>query len=84
MKINIPCPSCGCQYCEATTQSSEKVKIEICRCYDGSGEFSVSIIPDDGSQIKYEKHQCNVDEIEACLASRFNIDVTTMNHKCFN
>ena len=30
MRINIPCPNCGCQYCEGETKSGEKVKIEIC------------------------------------------------------
>jgi hypothetical protein len=82
--INIPCPSCGCQYCDATTILNEKVKIEICRCFDGSGEFNVSIIPRDGSQILYEKHQCSEKEIEQCLTSRFKINLETINHQCFN
>ncbi|MBK9680361.1 MAG: hypothetical protein IPO69_16085 [Saprospiraceae bacterium] len=84
MKINIPCAQCGCQNCDATTKSGEKVRIEICRCQDGSGEFDVSIIPKDGSQIQNEKHQCAEEEIEKCLTSRFNIDLDTMNHQCFN
>lgn len=82
--INIPCPSCGCQYCEAETNSKEKVRIEICRCDDGSGEFDVTIIPSDGSQIKHEKYQCPEAEIENCLKSRFNIDLDTMYHECTN
>lgn len=84
MKINIPCPNCGCQYCEAETKSGEKVKIEICRCDDGSGEFDVSITPEDESQIQYEKHQCAKEDIEDCLIARFNIDLNSMNHQCFN
>jgi hypothetical protein len=82
--IKIPCPSCGCQYCEATTNSGEKVRIEICRCNDGSGDYDVSIIPNDGSQISYEKHQCSEKDIEQCLTSRFKINLETMNHQCFN
>ena len=84
MKINIPCPNSGCQYCDAETKSGEKIKIEICRCYDGSGEFEVSIIPGDGCEIQYEKHQCGKDDIENCLTARFNIDLNSMNHQCFN
>ncbi len=82
--IKIPCPSCRCQYCEATTNSGEKVRIEICRCNDGSGEFDVAIIPSNGGQISNEKHQCSEKEIEQCLTSRFQINLDTMNHKCLN
>lgn len=82
--IKIPCPSCGCQYCDATTKSGEKVRIEICRCFDGSGEFDVSIIPNDGSQITFEKYQCIEKDIEACLTSRYNINLESMAHQCFN
>lgn len=84
MKIVIPCPGCGCQYCTATTKSGKKVKIEICRCIDGSGEFDVSIIPEDGSQTQFEKHQCSQEEIENCLSVRFHVDLESMNHKCYN
>lgn len=84
MIINIPCPNCGCQYCEAETKSGEKVRIEICRCNDGSGEFDVSIIPAVESEIKYEKHQCSQKDIADCLAARFNVDLNSMNHQCFN
>ena len=82
--IKIPCPSCGCQYCEATTSSGEKVRIEICRCNDGSGEYEVSIMPNDVSKTSYEKNQCSEKDIELCLTSRFKINLDTMNHKCFN
>jgi hypothetical protein len=82
--INIPCPSCGCQYCDAETKSGNKVRIEICRCVDGGGEFDVSIIPEDGSEVSYEKHQCSSEDIERCLVSRFNINIASMNHQCFN
>lgn len=84
MKINIPCQNCGCQYCEATTLSGEKMKIEICRCNDGSGEFDVAIYPEDGSLSQYEKHQCPKSEIENCLTARFNINLESINHQCFN
>ncbi|OJU28180.1 MAG: hypothetical protein BGN92_10035 [Sphingobacteriales bacterium 41-5] len=84
MKINIPCPNCGCQYCEAETKYGKKVKIEICRCNDGSGEFEVSIFPDNGNEPEYEKHQCSQEDIATCLANRFNIDLDSMNHQCFN
>ncbi len=84
MKINIPCPNCGWQYCEAETKSGEKVKIEICRCDDGSGEFNVSITTEGSSQKEYEKHRCAKEEIEDCLTARFNIDLNSMNHQCFN
>jgi hypothetical protein len=84
MKINIPCPTCGCQFCDGETKTGQKVKIEICRCFDGSGEFEVSIIPDDGRDVQYEKHQCTQEEIEGCLTSRFNIALNSMSHKCFN
>lgn len=84
MKINIPCPDCGCQYCDAETTSGEKVKIEICRCDDGSGEFEVSITDEETKETLYEKHQCSAAEIEDCLTSRFNIDLNSMNHQCFN
>jgi hypothetical protein len=84
MKINIPCPDCGCQYCDAATVSGEKVKIEICRCNDGSGEFDVTIIPENESDIQHEKHQCSKEEIADCLSVRFNIDLNSMNHQCFN
>ncbi len=82
MKIKIPCPDCGCQHCEATTKSGEKVSIEICKCNDGSGEFEVTIIPEGASEIEYEKHQCSEDDIAGCLAARFNIDLNSMNHQC--
>lgn len=84
MKVNIPCPNCGCQYCEAETKAGEKVRIEICRCQDGSGEFDVSIIPNEDGEIKYEKNQCSENDIAGCLASRFDIDLNSMNHQCFN
>jgi len=82
--IKIPCPSCGCQYCEAITITGEKVRIEICRCNDGSRQYEVSIIQNDESKTSHEKHQCSEKEIEQCLASRFKINLDTMNHKCFN
>jgi len=82
--INIPCPSCGCQYCEAETKLGEKVKIEICRCNDGSSEFNVSIIYSNGNNTQNEKHQCSKNDIEGCLTTRFKIDLNSMIHKCFN
>ena len=82
--IKIPCPNCGCQYCEATTKSGENVRITICRCHDGSGEFDVTIESCDGQPTTYEKYQCSEKDIEHCLTSRFNINLQTMNHNCFN
>lgn len=82
--INIPCPSCGCQYCDAVTKTGEKVRIEICRCVDGSNEFDVTIVRNESNMIDYEKHQCSEEEIELCLTSRFNIDINSINHECFN
>lgn len=84
MNIKIPCPSCGCQYCEAETQSGEKVKIEICRCQDGSGEFEVTIFRADSGKSEYEKHQCSEKDIADCLIARFQIDLDSMSHQCFN
>ncbi|MGB4773315.1 MAG: hypothetical protein WBP58_17755 [Chitinophagaceae bacterium] len=84
MVINIPCPSCGCQYCDAQTKAGEKVKIEICRCDDGSGEFEVTIQHHSTGQVAYEKHQCAKEDIAGCLTSRFNIDLDSMSHECFN
>ncbi len=84
MKITIPCIKCGCQYCEAQTNAGENVSIAICRCNDGSGEFEVTITPTKKGEIEYEKHQCVKEEIESCLASRFNVDINTINHQCFN
>ncbi|WP_298143022.1 hypothetical protein [Flavobacterium sp.] len=82
--INIPCPSCGCQYCEAETLSGEKVRIEICRCNDGSNEFDVTITNDNELETQYEKHQCAKEELESCLISRFNINIKSIDHKCSN
>lgn len=82
--INIPCPTCGCQYCDAETKTGKKVKIEICRCQDGSGEFDVTIIHSESGETTYEKHQCPKEDISDCLTSRFNIDLNTMHHECFN
>ncbi len=82
--IKIPCPSCGCQYCDATTNSGEKVRIEICRCNDGSGEFEITIIHNRTGDVHNEKHQCTEQEISSCLSSRFNVNLDSMSHKCFN
>ncbi len=84
MRINIPCPNCGCQYCDAETKAGEKVKIEICRCDDGSGEFEVAIFHVATNHYENQKYQCTKDEIAGCLNSNFNIDLDSMNHKCFN
>jgi len=84
MKINIPCPDCGCQTCAAKTKTGEAVTIQICRCNDGSGEYEVSIIPIDGSDIQNEKHQCPSSEIETCISNRFDVDIESMSHNCFN
>jgi hypothetical protein len=84
MKINIPCTNCGCQTCEAETKTGEKVSIQICRCNDGSGEFEITINPTNNGEPEYEKHQCPESEIVSCLTSRFNIDLNSMNHQCFN
>lgn len=82
--INIPCSSCGCQYCNAETINGEKVRIEICRCYDGSNEYDVTITSDNNDEIQYEKHQCSSEELENCLISRFNIVIESINHECYN
>lgn len=84
MKINIPCPDCGCQTCEAETRAGKKVEIQICRCNDGSGEFDVSVIPADGSEPTYAKHQCSEDELADCLTAEFQIDLNTLDHNCSN
>jgi hypothetical protein len=82
MKINIPCPHCGCQTFDAKTKTGDPVIIEICRCLDGSGEFTVRIINKDGSPDDYETYRCGKDEIENSLTSRFHIDLETISHKC--
>lgn len=84
MKVKIPCPYCGCQYCNASTKAGEKVSIEICRCNDGSGEFEVTIIQNENREPLYEKYQCCEDDIASCLTARFNIDLDSMRHQCFN
>lgn len=84
MKVQIPCPSCGCQYCEALTKDGEKVRIDICRCNDGSGEFDITITHDKQSNIYYEKHQCTEDEISGYLSTRFSNDLDSISHQCFN
>ena len=84
MKINIPCPNCGCQNCEAVTKTGQKVQIEICRCNDGSGEFDVAIIPFGTEERQYEKFQCPEEEIANCLTTRFEIDINGIDHQCFN
>ena len=81
--IKIPCPSCGCQYCDAKTTSGEIVKIDICRCKDGIDEFDITIKHCNTSEILYEKHQTE-SELVSSLSNRFNIDLNSMSHKCFN
>jgi hypothetical protein len=44
----------------------------------------VTIIPENESDIQHEKHQCSKEEIADCLSVRFNIDLNSMNHQCFN
>lgn len=83
MKVQIPCPSCGCQYCKAKTNTGEEVRIEICRCQDGSGEFEVTIFHNGTGNIENEKHQCTEKEISSCLSTRFNVDLDSMSHQCF-
>jgi len=82
MKINIPCPYCGCQVCEGQTQDGVKCEISICRCADGSNEFDVTIEYPELQNTDYEKHQCTEEELETCLQSRFNIDLESINHQC--
>jgi hypothetical protein len=82
MKINIPCPHCGCQTCDAKTKTGDPVIIVMCRCLDGSGEFSVEIKKLDGSHLCDETYRCSKDEIENSLTSRFHINLETISHKC--
>ncbi|MBK8369797.1 MAG: hypothetical protein IPL20_00165 [Saprospiraceae bacterium] len=82
--INIPCPSCGCQDCDAETKNGTKVKIEICRCNNGSGEFDITITQENEVEPIYEKYQCSEEEIESTLVNRFDINLGSMNHRCFN
>ena len=83
MIINIPCTHCGCQTCEAETTIGQIVQLEICRCNDGSNEFEISITPlQANSNPEYEKHQCSANEIAECLSSRFNINITSITHRC--
>ena len=82
MKISIPCPDCGCMFCDAQTKNGENVTIDICKCNDGSGEYEVTIYPEGSDEPLNEKHQCTENDLAGCLASRFNIDVNTINHQC--
>lgn len=75
MKIDIPCPSCGCQECLGQTQDGVKCEISICRCEDGGNEFDVTITYPEMQNTDYEKHQCTEEELENCLQSRFNINL---------
>jgi len=79
-KINIPC-SCGCGKWEAKTKKGDDIIIQICRCQDGSGEYDVSIIDENGKASE-EKHRCSKSEVEGCISNRFNIDVDSMSHNC--
>jgi hypothetical protein len=83
MIINIPCPNCGCQNCEAVTADGEKCRIQICRCPDGSGEFEVSIALANKELQIWEKYQCPATEIASSLTSRYNINYNTISHQCF-
>lgn len=82
MNINIPCPDCGCQTCQAENFKHEKYTINICRCNDGSGEFLVTLKPIDSLDYMEEKHQCSENDIANCLTARFNIDTSTIIHYC--
>ena len=82
LKINIPCPSCGCQICDAENTDGEKVTLEICRCFDGSGEFDVVVSYPNSSIIAVEKHQCSEADLANCLNSIFKINLETITHKC--
>jgi hypothetical protein len=82
MKINIPCPACGCMYCCAETKLGEKVKIEICTCSDGSGDYDVTIYQAGADEPLYEKHQCSQDDLADCLETRYKIDTKSINHQC--
>jgi hypothetical protein len=82
MKINIPCPECGCQHCEATTKLGENVKLEICKCNDGSGEFEVTVYQNNAGTPSYEKHQCSEGELAGCLTARYNIILDSITHNC--
>jgi hypothetical protein len=80
--INIPCPQCGCQTCDATTNSGEPVEIRICNCNDGSGNYDVTITPKNGGPSSYHTYRCPKFEIESCLTSSFNINMNSINHYC--
>lgn len=85
MKINIPCRDCGCQFFEANEISTgKKVNISVCICHDGGGDYEVGILDHATGSIQDEKHQCPEAELETCLSSRFNIDITTIYHECKN
>lgn len=84
MTINIPCPSCGCQHCYATTKSGESVSISICYCEDGSGEYEVTISNFNSVNPNIEeKHQCPAEDLINCLTSRYNINIDSITNICF-
>ncbi len=80
MKINIPCDECGCQTCDAKTNSGKNCQITICKCSDNESQFDV-IIEIEG-EIENEIHICDEKDLSDCLGSRFNINIDSMTHKC--
>lgn len=82
MKIKIPCPECGCQDCQANMKNGQKVNIHICMCNDGSGEYEVSISFLNTRETTYEKHQCKLEDLEHCINTRFNVDLSSVTHEC--
>lgn len=78
----IPCAECGCQTMEGVNEDGQNLRIDICGCHDGSGEFEVTITPLSFGDICHEKHQCKPAELESCLESRYKIDYSTLKHKC--
>ncbi len=80
MKINIPCPTCGCQTCQAKTLSGEKVTIEVCSCPDGSGNYDLTIYHKTSDPVN-ETYRSRKD-LEDILSSQYEIDLNSIEHNC--
>ncbi len=80
MKINIQCPTCGCQTCQANTLSGQPVTIEVCSCPDGSGNYDLTIYPNSGDPM-YETYR-SLKDLEDILSSQYEIDLNSIKHDC--
>jgi hypothetical protein len=82
IKIEIPCPSCGCLKFEAETTNNSRVSIQVCQCVDGSNDFEVFIT--ENGKTTYEKHQCSKEDLAESLETRFSVKPDTLTHTCTN